>query len=199
MSWLKILGFIVVSMFTKNTPYEQEVENLRKSLALLDINHKIYPIENTGDWVKNCQKKSEIILKSFDNFVDKDIVWIDADAIVSSYPTFFEKCKADFSCYFLSTHYNDNELLAGTLFFKSTDNARKLVRYWEGLNKGKKDWDQYTLQEAFDHLEGKFTYEPLPIEYIEIHNYGKIQGYVENPIITHYQASRNVKKGRWKL
>ena len=110
--------YTVVSMYTVDTPYEQEVERLRESLRAFDINHEIYPIESTGNWVKNAQIKAIVIHKALLS-MDTNVVWLDADAIVLARPTLFEHSEYDFSAVFQKRPATEqHRLLSGTMFFQ---------------------------------------------------------------------------------
>ena len=52
--------YLVVSFYTRDTPYEQEIEKLGGSLRKFNIDHVFYPEESRGDHMKNGHKKPQI-------------------------------------------------------------------------------------------------------------------------------------------
>jgi hypothetical protein len=177
------MEYVVVSMYTLNTPYEQEVENLRASLVKFKVQHKIYPIENTGSWAKNCQQKAVVIRQAMEEF-SCSVVWIDADAVLMANPVFFEPLVCDLS-YYLFPRFN--ELLSGTLYVANNDRMRTLIDAWIALNATNEAWDQKNLQQI---VEGAANLQvtALPAAYCKVVNFRSQGGGV--PVITHYQASR---------
>jgi len=185
-------SFIIVSYYTKNTPYEQEVEKLRSSLNTFNIPNIIYAEENLKSWEKNTQLKAKCILRAL-NEQDKDVVWIDADAIVKQQLTFFENLDCDMSIYYLVTRYNSHEMLSGTIFYKNNDKVKGIVQEWITLNDTNTEWDQRNLQKIVES-KTDLNITPLPKEYIHIDRYTKHQGQIPNPAVTHFQASRKFKR-----
>jgi len=183
--------FIIISAYSLNTPYEQEVLKLKQSLEDNNIKYKLYPFENQKSWEKNCQIKAIKIKEALNEF-KMPVVWVDVDAIVSSYPIFFEGLKKDFSCYFLKTSWNPHELLSGTLFFGHTDKSFKLLDEWIELNNGNNVFDQKNLNTIYNKLKDELNFQLLPEEYIKIKGYDKYQK-EKKQIIMHYQASRKYK------
>ena len=182
-------------MYTINTPYEQEVVNLRKSCERFKIDLIEYPVKGFGIWAKNCQIKSKIILKALSEY-NCDIVWIDADAVFNKYPGLFddlsERNDFDICCHYLKTKYNPNELLSGTLYFKNTCKSKEIILKWIELNETNSEWDQRNLQKVIDG-DSTIVKVNLPSEYIKIDRFTQHQGNINNPVITHFQASRRFK------
>lgn len=174
-------------MYTINTPYEQEVENLRASLEKFKVPHKIYPIENTGSWAKNCQQKAVVIRRAMDEF-QANIVWIDADAVVMANPILFEQLNCDLSFY---TFQRFKELLSGTLWVANNNRMRELVDEWIEVNKTNDAWDQKNLQKIVERASN-LKVSALPVTYCKVFNFRA--GRNESPVITHYQASRKYRR-----
>ena len=189
------MSYKVISYFTKNTPYEQEADNLRESLVKFNIPHKIYAEDNLGNWTKNTQLKAKVIHRALNEFED-DILWIDSDAIVYGELDFFQNLNCDLSVYHLISRYNPFELLSGTLFYKNNSKVKQIVQEWINLNDNNNEWDQRNLQAIIEKPENKnnIIIEKLPLPYIVINNYQKHQGRLKSPaIIKHFQASRRIK------
>jgi hypothetical protein len=178
-------------MYTADTEYEEIVLNLQDSLTQLRLEHEIYKKENQGSWEKNCQLKAGVILESLEK-QDKDVVWIDADAVVLSSPIFFEGLDTDMS--FHRTKRSDKpwlELLSGTVFFKNNGLTKTVVREWVELNSLNSELDQENLKQVVDkHPE--LNIAKLPPSYIKI----DVNKTNTGSVISHHQASREQK---WKI
>ncbi|MEI8350069.1 MAG: methyltransferase domain-containing protein [Candidatus Omnitrophota bacterium] len=177
--------FIVVSYYTKNTSYQNSVERLRQSLDKLNINYHIQPIDNLGSWDKNTHYKASFILEMLDKYPDKNIVFIDADAIVHSYPDLFDVLDVDFAVHY----FRGRQLASGTLFFKNNTISRELLKAWiERNNQDKTNLDQQNLQNIIEEVwKYKITIFDLPPEYCTIFD---MRERIPRPIIEHFQLSR---------
>ena len=188
-----IKNYIVVSMFTVDTPYEQEIKHLEQSLIKYSVPYKFYPIVNTGDWTKNTQQKSSVVLQAMLE-QKKDVVWLDADAVVNKPLDFFNlimNMDFDLSCYFLKSGYNPRELLTGTFYFKNKPIVRQLVSEWNDLNGTVREWDQRVLQTLVDgKYKDKLIIKPLPDDYIKIKPKNVHEDQLTDNTIVHKQLSR---------
>jgi len=188
------MAYIIVSAYTSNTPYEQEVKRLEKNIIKFNLPYKLHPYKSTGDWSKNTHIKAQAILTSLLQ-QDKDVVWIDADASLVKNPVFFDDLDCDMSCHFLNSRWDPHELISGTLFFKNNDKAKKIVGDWINLNSTNKEWDQKNLQKIVG-ADKELKIIPLPQEYIKIDGLGKQQPNMKDPFIVHHQASRKLRNGK---
>jgi hypothetical protein len=132
-----------------------------------------------------------------DKFPDYSIVYVDVDAEFCKYPELFDQLHAR-SDVNIAVHLLDHmkrgrtnagfEMLSGTIFFKNNLTTRDIVDEWKnGCAQGGKLWDQSALAKV---LEDK-PYYVLPEEYCKIFDY---MGDVKDPVIQHYQASRQVSQ-----
>lgn len=180
------MKYIIISFFTRETEYENEVQNLIASLKKLNLTYAIYSVPNLGNWCKNAQYKAKVILYALQRYRDYNIVYVDADAIIQQNPILFEIIQEDFACHFK----NGKELLSGTLFFKNCTKIYKLVQHWIDENtKHPLVWDQRNLaNELKQHTE--IVTLNLPPQYTQIFDTMKNCG---TPVIEHFQASRRFK------
>lgn len=193
--------YLVTAYFTVGTIYESSAKVLRKSLERLDIPFHIAGVPNLGSWNKNTSYKPTFILSMMKKFPDLDIVYVDVDAEFLSYPHLFDIYGStmthdvaayifDRSCYKRSP--KGSELLSGTLYFRNTQNALRIVERWESrTQRNESEWDQKSLEWV---LDGK--HDLLPGEYCKI--FDRMPSVTE-PIIVHYQASRKVRRNEGKL
>ena len=86
------MNFVVISMYTMNSIYEEVVEHLEESMRKYTIPYKLYIIKDQKSWEKNCQQKAIVIKDALAKF-QKPIVWVDADAVFSKFPVLFTKLK----------------------------------------------------------------------------------------------------------
>jgi len=196
------MSWRVVSFYTVGTGYEKEVKKLEGSLAALGIPYHLFPCEPRGSWRANLNYKSEIILKAFDLFPDKDIVFIDADGIVRRHPALFDKLSAD-RTHDVAAHFHPYQqglrggsLLSGTLWFANSDIGRRLVKTWHRIGVEHPDVrHQHCLRLAITEMEkagAPARVYRLPPEYTLIFDYYRVGKF--SPVIEHFQASRRLKK-----
>ena len=195
---------IFVSYYTLNTPYEQIAkEYLIPTLEKFKLNYIIQAINNLGSWYKNTAYKSKFLLEKLKLY--NEVVYIDVDAKIMSYPKlFFEiKDKCDFAAHYLN--WNDfygykqhppvKELLTGTLFLKYTPEIERLCKEWYDIASKTHEWEQKVLQRIINNYNIRIF--ELPIEYCYIAtkpNGEKPNIKVDNPVIIHYQKSREFKR-----
>ena len=184
---------IVISGYTLNTDYEQEVKDLESDLKRFNLPYKLYGYESRGDWTKNTMVKAELIQRALKEYPNEDVIWLDADAVIVKEPTLFHELKDktfDICCHYLKTRYNPNELLSGTIIFRNNDIVNSLVDDW--VNDSEEvNWDQKILQKYVDgKYEGKLKKLALPIEYIKIKPRNVSSARSLECVIGHKQMSR---------
>lgn len=186
--------WIVVAYYTPSPTYKACAERLRASCGQFGIPHDISEVPDLGDWYKNTQFKSTFLLRKLKEHAPKSIVYVDADATFHAYPHLFT--DLEFSNTEIAVHVLDHgkyhnktlkEMLSGTIFLRNNQNVMKICEEWaEKCKKSAKTLDQVALNEV---LRGK-SYSELPPEYCCIFDLMKS---VENPVIKHWQASRQGK------
>jgi len=192
-------NFVVVAYFTKNTSYETYVQKLIQSLNVFRLPYEITPIEDKGGWHPNMQHKPTFILEMLEKYPNRSVVYVDADAVFFRYPEYFNYLDTQVTDE-VAVHVLDHtkyarkhqppELLSGTIYFRNTQKSSIIVREW--IAECKKDpmlWDQRALATVLK----RYPFHNLPEEYTTIFDYMKS---VKNPVIKHYQASRETKNKR---
>jgi hypothetical protein len=172
-----------VSAYTINTPYEQEVENLKQSLIKFGFSTEhIVPIDNLGSWEKNCQQKATVIKNKLLE-LKEPIIWLDADAVLNKEPELFHSIQKD-----LAICVYNKEYLSGTLYLKPTEEIHKLLDEWIiECNENPKELDQKILQKLI--LKNNVEHEVLPTSYCKVDFFKS-----DDNIIAQNQASRRFKK-----
>jgi len=177
------MNFRIVSGYTKNTPYEQEIIYLIESLKKYNIiNYDIIGYDSLGSWSHNCQYKSYIILNQIKKY-NTPIVWLDADAVLYDYPRLFDNIDKDIA---FCDYYGG--VASGTLYIKPTEQMIKLCEEWINLNSQNTNiWDQKNLTILINKY--KISYFNLPVTYCKI-DFAKCSDPI---IIGQNQASRRFK------
>lgn len=179
--------FKVIGFYTKGTPYEEEVKGLIGDCESLGIPHHFKGIESLGSWVRNCAQKPKIILEMLSRFPEEDLVYLDVDARIRSYPRLFQSIPRDTT---IGVHFRETkELLSGTIYLRNSPECQRLVQLWlvEQIT-NPNEWDQKTLQHVLERE--KFRIHQLPPTYCQI--FDTMKG-PEPPVIEHFQASRRFK------
>jgi hypothetical protein len=199
-------NFVIVAYFTKGTPYETHAQKLIQSLNVFRLPYFVKPIEDQGDWDANTQYKPTFILEMLQKFPNRSIVYVDVDAVFFRYPEYFtylDSQNKDCSSFDIAVHILDHsnyarkhqepELLSGTIYFRNTPNTSIIVREWiEECKKDPKLWDQRALATVLKN----YSFHILPEEYTVIFDY---MSSVPNPVIRHYQASRENRYNKVSL
>ena len=172
---------IFVNFYTGDNGYEKVVPNLIDSLNKFNLPYYIVEINSNGDkWEKICQQKPYVLLHVMNKYPIKNVVWVDADAVIEKLPKEFLKIKKD-----IGTCYIGKNLASGTIFFKNNKICKKIINDWiNENNKSNKTWDQVTLDKVLNKTY-KNHIHTLPNSYIGIFN--------KNAVISQWQFSRNVK------
>ena len=159
---------------------------------------------NLGSWQKNTSYKSKFILKMMDTHPTKNIVFVDADAVVHKDPELFVRIPEEYN---IAAHILDRnawygkqgitedvDFLSGTLFIRNNQRSKELVIKWVHECNLSTTWEQKLLEKVLK--TNKETAYNLPIEYCYINslpNGAPPLIKVEDPVIVHHQCSRKYK------
>ena len=191
----KNINPLVVSFYTLNTPYEQEVQNLLASCKKwgLEIHAEGYP--SKGSWEENCAFKPRFILEKLHQF-QRPLLWVDADAVFLKSPNFKIFADYDFSVRIFEhlPARNPSKVMSGTIYVDYTPAGIDLIERWtknckNWLKKNPGIWDQYVLRNLVLR-EKNAKILPLPIAYCKIYDLDILFIEQEEVVIEHYQASR---------
>ncbi|MBS9777970.1 MAG: hypothetical protein KGV50_04320 [Gammaproteobacteria bacterium] len=188
-------SFIVCCFFTKS--YLTHAASLKQSLDNVSLGYYFKEVEDAGYWEANTRIKPHFILDCLEKFPQKNILYLDADAVVKQKLDYFNHISADVAFYNTKGMEGmSHDYLASTLFFNNNENTHKLVKQWikEQENGSKTQVDQDSLDNAMQQLENELTVEPLPTGYIKIFD----KDYTGEIYIEQYQASRSQTKLRRK-
>ena len=179
----------LITFYTTDTPYEQEVKKLMMSVRPWDgLQLTVYPVDNPGSWVLNCGQKPRVCLDALLEH-DEDLLYVDADAlVVGEIDQKMLKSLDHFAFVRRRDATHDAELLSGTLWMPNTQQTHALLRLWIAAQAARKTtWDQKSL----DLVVRNYETQELPATYAKIFdaNYCK-----EDPVIVHNQVSRKYRK-----
>ena len=194
---------IYISYYTKNTPYEKVMkEKLLPSLQKWNLKYDIEGIEDLGNWQRNTHYKAEFIKKMLLKH-KQPVIFLDADATIEQYPKLFKTLylydisyhELDWNLQWRGKSGNKKEILSGTLWLNYTKNILTFLDAWIEENQKSINWEQRNMAKVLKKLKYKLKIYPLPPEYITIvkHN-NKVPKHIKNPVIIHWQASRQYKK-----
>lgn len=122
----------------------------------------------------------------------KEIIWIDSDAIVVRYPTYFDVIEEDIAVFF----ENKEKLWNGVTIFQYNDRVSGILDAWvENIEKDSKTNEMIQLQKILDysyHFAKTISLLYLPDAYCYIEGISKKC----NPVIFQRQASRSTRGGK---
>ena len=189
---------VIISFYTVNTPYEQEVQALIESCDRWGLEYCIEGRPSAGTWAQNCAVKPLYIQEKL-LFFKRPVVWIDADAAVLQKPDFDFLGSYDVSVRLMPflPWKNPSKLISNTLFFNYTKSGLNILRRWarlcqKRLQRDPHSWDQAALRDII-HREKTAKILPLPIAYGKIYDLDIFFIEQQDVVIEHYQASRRLK------
>ncbi|MEM9357214.1 MAG: hypothetical protein AAGB04_13475 [Pseudomonadota bacterium] len=193
-SWLEGgQPYIACAFYTPN--YLEQITSLKRSLEAQGINHYFKLFQRAATWEATTRLKPVFVNHCIEKFGDKDILYLDADAVVRRPLTFFDGLQADVSLLFHPTKvYNTHYLRisAGTVFIKNSEGGRRFARLWKDAEQHCKPLtvDEDMIYMAFEDMAG-VSVVVLPPTYYKIFDKPGAE-----PVIEHFQASRQQFKWR---
>lgn len=198
--------FIIVSAYTKETPYELIIKNLEDDCKKINLPFDFLAYASTGSWVENTMLKPKLIIELLEKNKSKfkNIVWVDADARIMSEPKYFmqlSKEQIDFSVFQMGSM---SRVTSGTIFIKNKENVIKFITEWKTRCSTdlERRGDQHILRKLIKdngYQKYKIIFKSLPYSYCYVFddslrklapNIKSIEGL---PVIKHMQASRKNK------
>lgn len=196
----------LVAFYTSDNVYGRVYEErLGTSIKTLpNIDHKVYQVNSRGSWLGNIALKPEILQTALSEN-EKDILYVDSDAMIQSYPELIDSIPQEYDVAFHTldhkTWYNApggrKEVFNGTLFLRNNSKVTAFVKEW--LNACitiPRLGEHYHFERLItENKHGLRVFElPLSYAYIASLPSGKPPHVkVDNPVIVHYQASRKYR------
>jgi len=201
-----------ISYATKNTPYIGVIQKyLLPSLKKFKINYDIEYPEDFGNWQKSTHYKAIFVKKMLMKH-GQPVIFLDADAQIRKEPKLFTMLEKIETKYDLAFHYlnwgkfwhnkEDNprrDALSGTMYFSYNIRVINFLDKWIEYNETSTAWEQKNMDEILKQLGDKIKIYDLPIQYTTIiKKDGSIPSYIKDPVIVHFQVSRQYKRGTWR-
>ena len=191
---------LVVSYYTKGTPYEEEVKSLRESCERFGIECHIEGVESKGSWEENCAYKPYFIREMMQRF-RRPLLWVDADAVFLR-PLPFEECMfSDLALIRMKEDKGDRFCIySGAVYINATRGGVKGLDLWchfsDQIRKDEKKAPPFMDQISL-HLvllsKPSIHMEPLPPTYCKIFD-KTVEGVdSSNVMLEQRQASRRFK------
>jgi len=148
--------------------------------------------ESTGDWVANGHIKPTVIMRAMlASGRRRPVAWVDADAEFTGNPSGLDAVTG---CDVAVSRTSEKEILSGTVLFLPTPGAMWVLCAWEDECRASSViWDQMALAKVINSRRA-------PVKVADLHpSYCYIPGATVlkkgEPIVTHHQASREVRAG----
>ena len=195
----------IISWFTENTKYQNVIKDyFIDSVEKLNLNNvRVFAVPSKNNWKENTNLKPDVALNALKNLKD-DVLLVDADATILEYPKLIEEIPEKYDCAMFWLDWNEwynngsnkKELCSGTLFFRDRLICEDLILTWKKICENNSYPDQKNLELALQFFPDLKIYE-LPLKYCYITtmpNGDKPFVECKNPIITHHQVSRELRR-----
>lgn len=186
-------SYVACAFYTPN--YLPQITSLKRSLEAHSISHFLKRYERLATWEQTTRLKPVFVDYCLKKFPDKDILYLDADAVVRKPLVFFDGVTADISMLF-HAHKQGNmhylRISGGTVFVRNTPGGRRFAELWKDAEK-ECSWltlDEDMIYMAFRDMAG-ISIAVLPPNYYKIFDKPGME-----PVIEHFQASREQFKWR---
>ncbi len=193
---------LVVSFYTRNTPYEWYAKNLIDSCKKFGLEYDIEGIETAGSWELNCAFKPLFLLQKLQEH-KRSLLWVDADAVFVQKPMWIPSFTGDIAVriYSQCPTNHPSKINSATVYLNATESGEQLVKLWakEGLEQIKSRerkeefWDQIALKDVLCLSGWKGVVGILPVAYCSIFEHPEDKKMCSSPVIEQYQASRLYK------
>jgi hypothetical protein len=186
-------SYVVCAFYTQS--YLPQITSLRRSLEEHGINHFLKRYERRATWESTTRLKPVFLDYCLRRFPERDVLYLDADAVVRKPLAFFDGQQSDVSLLFHPTRVGGTHYLrisAGTVFVRNTEGGRRFASLWKAQEArcGPLTVDEDMIYMAFGDLAG-VSITVLPPTYYKIFDKPGAE-----PVIEHFQASRRQFKWR---
>lgn len=180
---------VIVSFYTKGTPYEDDARRLIASCKALGLAHEVVGVPQQGPWVAMCAFKARFVSEAYYR-IGKPILWVDADAVIHRRPELLAGASADFAVH----RAGGWQFNSATVFFNQTPEAEDLLARWRRRCQDEPGvWDQVHLDLAWEDAVRDRPLRTLwlPQSYAKIFDWPAEEP--GEPVIEQFQASRRTK------
>lgn len=183
--------FVACAFYTSG--YLDNVLDLKASLERFGLNYHLKLVRGQSTWEATTRFKPLFVAECLEKFPDKDILYLDADAIVRKSPDRLAEIKSDVGLLFTPVVRDRKRYLtiaAGTLYIRNTPGGRRFAKTWQSKEPevGSLGLDEDMIYCAFNELDG-VSFTALPRSYSKVFDSAG-----PDPVIEHFQASRQQLK-----
>jgi hypothetical protein len=196
-----------ISSYTVNTIYEKIIkDSLIPSLEKFNLPYHIFAVDSLGSWKINSRQRPLRIKEAMLMYPGENIVWIDADARVLQNPEVLfhipDSCHIGINYMKWSEHYGNTvekiELLDGTSYYKNSEEMLKFCDEWiERAVNQNRNHRRVLDQMINEKINENLNIVLIPREYCYIvtqPNGSEPAVPISNPVIAHFQASRQARE-----
>ena len=182
---------LVVTAYTPG--YADLVQRLIASCDRFGMDVCALPYPDRGSWEANTHVKTDALSYALEAPGLRHLLWVDADAEFVAPWTWELPASADVAVHVLRRAPGRNpETLSGTVYVRRSA-VLPVLAAWRRASRPDK-WDQRCLESALPSLR----WCELPPECCWIHDTHPGLFPDVSPVVVHYQASREVRKGKRK-
>lgn len=179
---------IIVSYFT-NEVYEAAASKLASSIRLLRLDYEIEQVNGFATWKDAVLHKPTFMKKKLLAHPDRDVIWVDADALVLSYPEFLMVEEPDFDISYYADQWG-KDVFGGTVFYRNAPVVHAFVDEWaEECKKEPALLDERSLDRAIKRCKD-IVFKVLPPEYCWVERWFRRIYPSVTPVIEQYAISR---------
>ena len=188
---------IVISYFTRNTPYEKDAAHLKASCERVGLETSIEGIDSFGKWHEHVCYKPTFIHQKLKE-LKRPLLWVDADGELVQKPTLFSTLDCDLALRRFDHFPTDHPcyLFASTIYLNYNPATLSLTQSWaEGCHQALQETpdleisDQVILQSLL--AQSSIRFQPLPPGYAALFEEKLPPAQL---FIVQHQASRLYKK-----
>lgn len=115
---------IIISYFTPGTHYEEQADQLRRSVDRFGLEHRIEPRPAKATWLENCAQKA-LYIQEKQAEIAAPVLWVDADAALCRRLHELENLDVD-----IAANRRRGSIVGGHIYFGNTEQAIKLIDRW---------------------------------------------------------------------
>lgn len=186
---------VICSFYTKE--YTELAARMEKSARSFGFETDIVMIDKiNGSWLETIYWRPEFVLQMLKKH-ERDVIWLDCDAIVEKDPALFRCFEGDFGIHIHERPKRaglpDVDYLGGTMYFAYNMRVIAFLVNWITLNKTmpKQLLSQWVIPHALE-LTPELILVELPPEYTQV--FDLMRGEGGEPVISHWQASRKFRE-----
>jgi hypothetical protein len=184
----------VINFYTDK--YKQIAKQMEQSIRKFGFETELTHTTVKGNWLGTVQYKAQFML---DKLLEhkRDVLWLDADSVVNSYPELFCNFKGDVGVHYIDWGRHTNgrrkqlELDSAVMYLAYNTRTIALLKAWvKAVAETPHRCEQLTLQVLLETYTKKINVVNIPAEYCTIFD---LMSDVPKPVIEQFQASRQFR------